>query len=228
MPAPALLCATLEVALNRYLRLEPSALQACAALEGRRIALCADDLDWTLIVEPMAGGVRVAAGTEPPAAPDDGARADAAAGGRCDVRVSAASKRLLGFALRAAGGAQGLPEGLHIDGDAELLDRFGRILLSVGFDLEELLARIVGDGAAHRIAGGLGGVLGWTRRAAQRLALDTSEYLREETHDLASAAEVEEWMDEVDTLRDRVDRLEARLTRLERRPLPAARGRKNA
>jgi ubiquinone biosynthesis protein UbiJ len=201
MPTPSLLCAAVEVALNRYLRLEPAALEACAALEGRSIALRAEELDWTLVIEPIAAGVRVVA----------------EAAGTPDVTVTAPTARLLGFALRAAGGERGLPPGLRIEGDAELLDRFGRIVLGIGFDFEELLARVVGDGAAYRVAGGLRDLFGWSRRAADRLAFDTAEYLREETGDLASAADAEEWMDAVDRLRDGVDRFEARLARLERR-----------
>jgi ubiquinone biosynthesis protein UbiJ len=45
--------------------------------------------------------------------------------------------------------------------------------------------------------------------------LDTAEYLREETRDLARKIDVEEWMEAVDSLRDDVERLEARLRRLE-------------
>jgi ubiquinone biosynthesis protein UbiJ len=62
-------------------------------------------------------------------------------------------------------------------------------------------------------------VFGWGRRSAGTLALDTAEYLREETRDLARAADVEEWMDAVDAVRDGADRLEARLQRLEARTM---------
>ena len=133
------------------------------------------------------------------------------------VTVSATTAQVLSGALKNLTAKEpGLPSGLRIDGDAELLDRFSRLLRQVGFDLEEPLARFVGDSAAHRSAGGLRSLFGWSRTAADRLAVDTSEYLREEVRELAGAAEVEEWMHDVDALRESVDRLEARLTRLER------------
>lgn len=200
---PALACAAAEVALNRYLGLEPSALEQCAALSGRTLALHAEDLGWTFVLEPHAGGVRVAA---------EAAREP-------DVSLRAPTLRLLRLALRAgaADDAGGLPAGLQVDGDTELLRRFNAILARVGFDPEELVARVVGDGAAHRLVGGLRGVLGWGRQAAQKLSLDTAEYLTEETEDLARGADVADWMDGVDTLRDAVERLEARLALLERR-----------
>jgi ubiquinone biosynthesis protein UbiJ len=201
MTTPALLCAALEVALNRYLRLEPAVLADCAKLEGRALALEASDLGWRFVVEPIAGGVRVSDGVAI----------------KPDVSVSASSVQVLSAALRSIGQDNpALPAGLRVEGDAELLDRFGRLLRKVGFDIEEPLSRLVGDSVAHRIAGGLRSLLGWSRTATDRLAVDTSEYLREEVRELAGTADVEEWMQEVEVLREGVDRLEARLIRLER------------
>jgi ubiquinone biosynthesis protein UbiJ len=202
MTTPPLLCAALEVALNRYLRVEPAALAECARLDGRVIALQTTDLGWRLVLELTATGVRVGDGAE--LAPD--------------VTVSAATPRLLALALRSAAGEsrQGLPEGLRIDGDAELLDRFNRLLHSVGFDIEEPLARLIGDAPAHRVADSLRSLFGWSRSTANRLSLDVAEYLREESGDLAAAAGVEEWAQGVDALREGTDRFEARLARLEK------------
>ncbi len=201
MTAPALLCATIEVALNRTLRLERGVLDDCAKLEGRSIALRAADLDWTFVIEPHASGVRVAATSE----------------GKPDVLVSAPTLRLLRLALGTVSGREALPAGLEIVGDTELLNRFNGLLRRVGFDPEELVAKLVGDGAAHRLVGGFKGLFGWGRNAADRLSLDTAEYLVEETGDLARAADVEEWMDAVDSLREGADRLDARLKMLERK-----------
>ncbi len=201
MPAPALVCATVEVALNRYLRLERSVLDDCAALEGKAIALEAADLGWMFVIEPTASGVRVsnAAENEP------------------DVLVSAPTLRLMKLALTTVSGREGLPVGLDVVGDTELLNRFNGLLRKVGFDPEELVAKVIGDGAAHRLVGGLTGLFGWGRNAADRLSVDAAEYLTEESEDLARAADVEEWMDGVDQLREGVDRFEARLAQLEQR-----------
>lgn len=201
MPAPALLCAAVEVALNRYLQLERRVLDDCATLHGKSIALHATDFDWTFVIEPHAGGVRVAAESadEP------------------DVWVSAPSLRLMRLALTSVSGREGLPAGIEVVGDTELLNRFNDLLRRVGFDPEELVAKLVGEGAAHRLVGGFKGLFGWGRNAADRLSQDMAEYLTEETEDLARAADVEEWMDGVDTLREGADRLEARLAAVERK-----------
>jgi ubiquinone biosynthesis protein UbiJ len=200
--APSLFCAALEVALNRYLRLEQAALEDCASLEGKVIGLAIADLGWTFFIEPIPSGVRVAGDFE--RAPD--------------VLVTASGLKLLGLVFSiAARRREGLPQGITVDGDTELLTRFNAILRRVGFDPEEMIARLIGDSAAHRVVSGLKGLLGWGRTAAERLSLDTAEYLVEETGDLARAADVADWMDEVDQMRDTIERIEARLDILEQK-----------
>nr|WP_240954017.1 SCP2 sterol-binding domain-containing protein [Solimonas marina] len=194
-----MLSAALEVALNRYLALEADALAECAALSGRSIALSVDAPDWTFLIEFHGGGVRVLP-------------ADMLAP---DVSVRGSLTTLMRLAFAVGRGDGGVPQGLTIDGDVELLRRFNRTLASVGFDPEEFAARFVGDAAAHRLTQGLQTLFGWGRRSADTLALDTAEYLREETRDLARAPDVDDWADAVDTLRDDVERFDARLRRLE-------------
>lgn len=201
MMTPSLVCAGAEIALNRTLRLEPEVLAECAKLEGRVIGLRLGGLDWDLFIEFMPGGVRVLPQLERMA----------------DVSVSGAPEVVLRLALRAAAGESGLPQGLRVEGDPELLLRFQKLLARAGFDPEELLEPLIGGPAAHRVVQGVGALLGWGRKTAGTLALDTAEYLREETRDLARREDVEEWMDAVDHLRDGAERLEARLNRLESR-----------
>lgn len=199
--APALLCAALEIALNRYLRLEPAAVQACAALDGRRIGVELRDFGWTFVVELCAGGARV---LDRPAS-------------EAEVCVSAASAALLGQALSGLRGQTQAQPGVQFSGDIELLARFQHLLARVGFEPEEWLAPLLGEGAAHRLGNGLRGLFGWGRYAASRLSLDAAEYLREETGTLAGAADVEVWAQDVEALRSRADRFEARLALLETR-----------
>ena len=198
---PDWLCGAVEIALNRYLRLEPAVLAECAGLEGKVLALHAEALDWTLFLRPYAQGVQVTTTCERTA----------------DVQVSATPLQLFAEALREARGEARAAGQLKIEGDAELLQNFRALLARVGFDAEELAAKFVGDGAAHRLTEAARGLLGWSRRAAGTLSLDTAEYLREETYDLVHREDVERWMTEVDALRESADRLEARLALLEQR-----------
>jgi len=199
LSAPALLCAGLEVAFNRYLALEPEVLADCGKLAGRTIALHADGPGWEFFLVPHAGGVQVLDAW--PSKPD--------------VRISAPPTQLLRRLARREGD-DSILSGVKVEGDADLLLRFGRLLERVGFEPEEWVAKVVGDGAAHRVSETLKGLLGWGRGAAGTLALDTAEYLREETGDLPHRQDVEQWMAQVEAVGQQADALAARLARLER------------
>jgi ubiquinone biosynthesis protein UbiJ len=198
MSAPPLLCAALEVALNRYLALEPAVAADFGRLGDRVIALHAQGPDWEFYLCPGPSGVTVLDAVDR----------------KPDVRISARPAALL---RRAFGGAEAGGSGVTVEGDADLLQRFSTRVMQVGFDPEEWLAPWRGGGAAHRVGQGLRGLLGWGRASASTLALDTAEYLREETGDLPHRADVERWAEGVDAARRRGEQLAARLERLERR-----------
>ena len=189
----------MEVALNRFLRLEPDVLAQCAELRGRVIGLAVAPLNWQLYIEFLDGGVRVADTVD----------------GEVDVAVAGALPDILRMAAAQAGGSSSLPRGLQIHGDVMLLNRFREMLVAAEFDPEELLARFMPGHTAHRVATGLQGLFQWGRETVATLGLDTAEYLREETGDLVHREDVDDWMKQVDAVRDGTDRLEARLRRLE-------------
>ena len=58
----------------------------------------------------------------------------------------------------------------------------------------------------------------WGRRAAATFAANVSEYLQEESHDLVTRTELEEFLSAVDELRESADRLQARLDLLPSMP----------
>jgi ubiquinone biosynthesis accessory factor UbiJ len=196
--APPLFCAALEIALNRYLALEPEVLADVAKLDGRLIALEAEGPGWEFFLRPHAAGVQVLD----------------ACSDKPDVRIRARPSQLLRQALRREAGTL---SGVQVEGDAGLLQQFSTLLSRVGFDLEEWLARFMDGGAAHRAAAALRALGGWGRNTASTLALDTAEYLREETRDLVHRADVEQWIAGVTEAERRTEQLAARIARLERR-----------
>lgn len=198
LPGPVL--GAVEIATNRYLALDVDVIEQCAALDGRSLAIELDDLDARLRVVFIPAGVCVLEDDEP-----------------AEVTISGRSSALMRMARAQAGGRGDLPGGVSVAGDVALLERVRSMAAAIGFDIEELLAEAMPGPAAHRAAGLLKGFAEWAGQAARTLSLDTAEYLREETRDLVHRADVEQWMDEVDTLRDGVDRAEARLRRIERR-----------
>lgn len=198
---PAPLAAALEVALNRYLRLEPEAELAMAQLAGKRIAVQLTPLGWQLLIELLDSGVRIGVDEAEPSP---------------DVTLVGSPVELLARGAEMARGEPFSAKGLQVRGDAETLRRFAAALNLVGADVEEWLAPWLGDVLAHRAAGFMRSAFQWGRQTFNTLALNTTEYLQEETGDLPRRVDVEEWQDGVDLLRDAVDRFEARLQRLER------------
>ncbi len=205
MSAPGPLLGAIEIALNRYLALDEDVLAQCAALDGRSLSVSIEDLEWQIVVVFVPAGVIVLPEGEAP-----------------DVRIRGRSNALLRMARSQFAGRGEMPGGIEVSGDAALLDRVRRMARAIGFDIEELLATVMPGPSAYRAASLLRRLADWAGRSASTLALDSAEYLREETRDLVHRADLEQWMDAVDELRDGVDRAEARLRRLEKRRLEAA------
>lgn len=199
MSTPSVLCAAAEIALNRYLRLEPSVIRECERLSGRCMEFALHSASLSLAIEFIPTGVRVMPTSPRPP----------------ELRVSGTPTALIGALRQFGEGETGLPSGLDVEGDAELLAQFRAMVARVGFDAEEWLAPLVGGVAAHRVVGGLRRAFDWTRANSRRMADHGAEYLREETYDLARGRDVDAWMHEVDDARDLLDRLDARLRRLE-------------
>jgi ubiquinone biosynthesis protein UbiJ len=97
-----------------------------------------------------------------------------------------------------------------IRGDAELAQRFRELAMLLKPDVEEELARLVGDTPAHqalrfaRMAASLG------RRAVNTGVRNVAEYLAHERGDLVPRAEAEDFFRAVERLREDLDRLDAR------------------
>jgi ubiquinone biosynthesis protein UbiJ len=106
---------------------------------------------------------------------------------------------------------------VSISGDPIVAQDFRRMLDLARPDWEEELSRQVGDVAAHQIGNAARHFVRWARESAETLSRDAGEFLKEESRDLPTRFEVEEFLDQVDELGSDLDRVEARLRRLEDR-----------
>jgi ubiquinone biosynthesis protein UbiJ len=137
-------------------------------------------------------------------------------GGPPDVQISLPSNS----PLLAVQGTDAIMREAHVSGSAEFADALRFVALNLEWDFEEDLSRIVGDIAAHRIAGFLKTCRQWQRDAAQRAAENLVHYLRDTAPTLVMPTDVETFVDAVDRLRDDLARLEKRIERFP----PAAKG----
>jgi ubiquinone biosynthesis protein UbiJ len=192
-----MLLASLEAILNRNLDGSRKARAAARELEGRTLGLVVTATPVTIYFKVADGRIELASNHA----------------GATDALIEGTPIALL--ALAGGRAEQGMRSGsVRIEGDAEVAQGFRTLLEATQPEFEEELSRVIGDVAAHRLAGLARGFLDWGRRTADSLAVNTAEFLQEEGRDVPTRTEVDEFVTEVDTLRDDVDRLEARLERL--------------
>jgi ubiquinone biosynthesis protein UbiJ len=122
-----------------------------------------------------------------------------------------------GFLSMAASGGRATSTDLQLEGDAESARRFQEFFAGLDPDWEEGITRIFGDVIGFQLSRMLHGGLDLATNARDSLGRNVSEYLREESRQLVSSTEVNEFLDQVDDLRDDVARLEARVRRLAKR-----------
>lgn len=103
---------------------------------------------------------------------------------------------------------------VSIDGNAKLAQEVLHLARHLRWDAEEDLSRLIGDAAAHRVAGLARDFGAWQLDAARRLAQGFMEYAQEEARLLAPRAGHEAFAREVARLRDALERLEKRIGHL--------------
>jgi ubiquinone biosynthesis protein UbiJ len=186
-----------ERILNAQLAQSTPARRQVAALAGRRLGIALVGPEIELVLTAETGRLRLE-------------RESAAA---TDASVAATPVALF-EALRAGkAGLIGRSE-IAIAGDAQVLESFSEVLIHLRPDVEELLATYVGDIVAHEAARVAVAARDWARRALDALAMNSGEYLQEESRALPARHEIEAFLRDVDTLRDDVERAAARLNRL--------------
>ncbi len=197
----------LEEVVNRVLALDPRSAGCLSRSEGRVLRLEVVGLSEPLFLAVLGGALQL--GTDPPAEPD--------------VTLRGAPFSLLRL-LRSGGGGALTDGDVQIEGDTAVLQDLHACLAALEVDWEELLARRVGDVAAHGVTRQVRALAGWVGEGRESLALDLKEYLWEEARLLPRREAVEEHLTAVDVLRDDVERLAKRVERLAAR-IPGAAGR---
>ena len=188
----------LAAVLNRNVAASRRAQSLARQLDGRVVSLTVEGTPVALHVRADGGRLAVSSRHDGPA----------------DASLSGTPIALLALAGPQAEGAL-RKGGVRIEGDAEVAQKFRDLLAEAQPDLEEELARVIGDVGARRIANVARDVFGWGRKAAGSFAGNVAEYLQEEGRDVPARVEVDEVLEGVDRLRNDAERLEARLARLE-------------
>lgn len=198
LSAPARAAA--EMALNRYIGADATALARAAALSGASLTLCFSDLGVAVSFIGERHGLQVAG------APD----------GEPDVRLTGRSTVFARVFF--SGGREGLTGGgLRIEGDIGIAQQFADLFSGVDFDPGDLFDQRFGPVVGHFLERGVKNTTGLFSRLRRELPAQTAEYLREETRDVVGNWEHEKLAGEVEAFRDAVERTAARIKRIERR-----------
>ncbi len=180
--------------LNRNIRESTRASELCERLDGKLIAIRVRDTGLAGYFEIGGNGLLLSTNNE----------------GEPDVVITGS---LVALALMA--GEDSIRDGsLDLTGDAATAQTFQQLLEHARPDIEEELSAVVGDTAARGL-GELARAVGrWASETRSIMGDNIREYLQEESRDVPSRYEVEQFSRRVNELRDDVDRLAARVGRL--------------
>jgi ubiquinone biosynthesis protein UbiJ len=140
----------------------------------------------------------------------DGRLAPAAGGAAAALTISAGP----GALAAALQGEEQLMRAVEVAGNAQLAAEVMFLVRHLRWDAEEDAARLIGDVAAHRLAGMARGLAGWHADAARRVAESLVEYATEEKRLLMKRGELDEFAAAQAQLRDGLERLQKRIERL--------------
>ena len=184
-------------ALNHLLEAEPWARERLAPHAGAELELRAPPLPaLRFAIQP------------------DGRLAPSAAGAPPSLLVTLKPEALAQLVRHGTAGEDYLARAVSIEGDTRLAAEVMTLLRHLRWDAEEDLSKVVGDAAAHRLAGTARDFLAWQADAARRLAASFMDYAVEERRLLVPQSELAALADANARLRDDLERLEKRVERL--------------
>ena len=196
---PVTMSAAMEMAINRYLALDPAAATRMQALAGKVIGIELRDVNLRFFMLPAQDQLHVHGHFD----------------GEADTTLRGTSLAMARMSLSDKASDSLFSGDVEISGDVELGEQFRAVLDSMDIDWEEQLSKLTGDVIAHQVGNLVRGVMQWGKKAGDTLQQDLAEYLHEESRVLPVRHEVDEFINVVDEVRMAVDRLQARLRRLQ-------------
>ena len=184
--------------INRQIRAKTPARELCAKLAERVLAVRVSNTALTIYLLAEDNQVLLFSTYEK----------------EPDVVVSGSMLALAQMAGSAGNSDIGRGD-IELSGDALVAEDFQKLLRYGKPNIEEELASVVGDVAAHGIGEFIRGISRWSRATHSTMQQNVGEYLQEESRSVPTRDEVVTFQAAVDTLRDDVARFEARLRTIE-------------
>src|ERR1700712_4721582 len=131
-----------------------------------------------------------------------------------DVTLSVPPEAIPAF---MQGGQAAVMKHARIEGDAEFATTVAKLAEDLRWDPEEDLARVIGDGPAHRIGSTVRLVSDQARRSGRNLLESVAEYLLDEQPQLVRRSALDTFNAELSIAPDALARVEKRIERLEQK-----------
>lgn len=192
------LLASIELGINRVLRMDSTALPRLERLAGKVIAVDCRNPALQLFILPSDEGLLLAANWA--------AEAD------CTLRAPASSLLRLALSQDKTAVLHG-PE-VELEGDSGVLLELVGVLQDLELDWEYELSRWLGPVASPLLGGHLRNSARWTHDSLANLTHNLADYLSEESRTLVGQREAEARFAELDQTKLDLERLEARFERL--------------
>lgn len=101
----------------------------------------------------------------------------------------------------------------RLSGTADFAEALGFVFRNLRWDVEDDLARVVGDVLAHRLVRTGEAFIGWQKQAGRNLAANAAEYLSEESGMVVPRRDFAGFSGDVAKLREELEGLERRLAK---------------
>jgi ubiquinone biosynthesis protein UbiJ len=185
----------LDWASNKVLSLDPEVQSELASFAGKMIKVELVGLDLAFYLQPTLTGLQCYSTAEKTP----------------DAVICGTPIALAVLGIQQKWGSTARPQGVEIQGDAELVHQLTLLMKKFRIDWEELIAQAVGDRVAQQVGGTVRSLGAYSAELSERFQTSAVEYIQEELRLLPPHEEVADFMSDVDELRDRVERLMAQV-----------------
>jgi ubiquinone biosynthesis protein UbiJ len=190
--------ATLEVAINRALELDPSGSAQLASLEGKIFQFSCLSPELDIYISTDGNRLKLAGYWE----------------GEVIAAIRGNASDFADLATATDPTAALINGNLELKGDSAPLIELQKILANLDMDWEAPLVKAFGDIAGHQLAQALRGLFSWGQQASTSFLRQLEEFIHEEARLAPPRLEVEDFYQDVQQLNQRVDRLQARIRQL--------------
>lgn len=188
-----------ELATNHALEHDQQTMQRLQQLQGKSMALHIKTIEQSITVSPCPEGVELS--REIPE--------------NVDVTLTATPSAMLKISRDGMEQADLQPGDLEISGDPIIGQRFAKIITELNIDWQTLLAEQIGDSPARVVSMAAEQTRDFVQQSRSQLHTRFIHFIQQELDVTVEQDEVNQFLDNVDSLRADAERLAARIKRLQ-------------